>query len=272
MDNYNPEALSPSGFTQPKDNFGGIMRAINSTNFEQSNVEYIQFWVMDPYYDTGNPTAVAADSNIGDVYFNLGEISEDVLKDERKQYENGLPANSTSQALTNPTVWGKVPSSQSLIYAFDVDGTNRAAQDVGFDGINDATEKTLPNIGAYSALNDPAADDYQYFLSATGSTIFDRYKYYNGVEGNSPVDVSDTNRGSTTLPDVEDINRDNTMNTANAYYEYKIVMAPHTDSRMQVGQNFITDINETDVLESPTSNPPVAIGDPDTLKERDCSF
>ena len=254
--NYNLQAL-PSGFStiDAKDNFGGIMRAINSTNFEQSNVEYIQFWVLDPYFDIANPTAVAANGNEGEVYFNLGEISEDVLKDEHKQYENGLPSSSASQALTNPTVWGKVPSSQSLIYAFDVDGGNRVAQDVGFDGVNDAAEKTLPNIGAYTALNDPAADNYQYFLSASGSTIFDRYKYYNGVEGNSPVDVSNNNRGSTTLPDVEDINRDNTMNTANAYYEYKIVMAPHTDSRMQIGQNFITDINETDVLNTPNRIP-----------------
>ena len=253
--NYNPEALNPSGFTQPKDNFGGIMRSINSTNFEQSNVEYIQFWVMDPYYDPGNLTSVTDPTNIGDVYFNLGEISEDILKDERKQYENGLPSSSTSQALTNPTVWGKVPSSQSLIYAFDVDGANRAAQDVGLDGINDAAEQNLPGIGGYSALADPAADDYQYFLSATGSTIFDRYKYYNGVEGNSPVDVTNNNRGSTTIPDVEDINRDNTMNTANAYYEYKIVMAPDNDPRMQVGQNFITDKVVTSVTNTPNGIP-----------------
>ena len=254
--NYNPEALSPSGFSQPKDNFGGIMRAINSTNFEQSNVEYIQFWMMDPYYDDGNPTAQADPTNTGQIYFNLGEISEDILKDERKQYENGLPSNSTSQALTNPTVWGKVPSSQSLIYAFDVDGGNRAAQDVGFDGVNDAAEKNLPNIGVYNALSDPAGDNYQYFLSATGSTIFDRYKYYNGVEGNSPVDVTNNNRGSTTIPDVEDINRDNTMNTANAYYEYKIDMNPGNGvDGMPVGQNFVTDNVVTTITDTPNGIP-----------------
>ncbi|MES2411320.1 MAG: cell surface protein SprA [Bacteroidota bacterium] len=260
--NYNPEGLSPTGFNDPKKNFGGITRAINSTNFEQSNVEYIQFWVLDPYYDPENPTAVANPLNTGQIYFNLGEISEDVLKDERKQYENGLPDSSTSQALTNPTVWGKVPSSQSLIYAFDVDGANREAQDVGFDGINDDNERTLAGIGGYSAFDDPAADDYQYFLSASGSTIFDRYRNYNGVEGNSPVGVSDTNRGSTTIPDVEDINRDNTMNTANAYYEYKIEMAPYGTPvptpnglvTMQVGNNFITDIVETEIQDGDVPN------------------
>ncbi|WP_407649229.1 T9SS outer membrane translocon Sov/SprA [Flavobacterium sedimenticola] len=252
--NYNPEALNPSGFVNPAENFGGIMRAINSTNFEQSNVEYIQFWVMDPYFDPANPTAEASSTNTGDIYFNLGEISEDILKDERKQYENGLPSNSSSQSLTNTTVWGKVPSSQSLIYAFDVDGANRDAQDVGLDGVNDDAERNLSGIGGYATYDDPAADNYQYFLSATGTSIFERYKNYNGLEGNSPVAVSNNNRGSTTIPDVEDINRDNTMNTVNAYYEYRVKMEPGSSPNMQVGQNFITDIRTTNGIELPNGN------------------
>src|SRR5690606_29314865 len=67
----------------------------------------------------------------------------------------------------------------------------------------------------------PSNDNYTYFLQADGN-IFDRYKRYNGSEGNSPDIFSDTNRGSTTQPDVEDINRDNTMNTIDSYYEYEI--------------------------------------------------
>jgi cell surface protein SprA len=246
--NFNPLAASGS-LPNPQENFGGIMRAINSTNFEQSNVEYIQFWVMDPYYaGTNNPDLNAQNpSNTGKIYFNLGEISEDILKDERKQYENGLPSSPTSNTLTSSTHWGKVPSSQSLIYAFDVEGSNRASQDVGLDGLSDADERNMPNIDpAFRALDDPAADNYQYFLNASGS-VTERYKNYNGVEGNSPVSVSDTNRGSTTLPDVEDINRDNTMNTINAYYEYSIDLQPN----MTVGTNFITDENVTTVNNLP---------------------
>ncbi len=248
--NFNPEGLNTSGFANPEDNFGGITRAINSTNFEQSNVEYIQFWVMDPYYDPANPSAVPNNTNVGQLYFNLGEISEDILKDERKQYENGLPSGPSSTALTSPTVWGRVPSSQSLIYAFDVDGANRASQDVGFDGFNDEAESTLAGIGGYASLSDPAADNYQYFLSATGTSVQERYKNYNGLEGNSPVGVSDANRGSTTIPDVEDINRDNTMNTVNAYYEYKIDIQPN----MTVGQNYITDVRETQIPNLPNGS------------------
>ncbi len=251
--NYNEEALSSSGFTDPKKNFGGIMRAINSTNFEQSNVEYIQFWVLDPYYDPTHPTAEANPNNTGKLFFNLGEISEDVLKDERKQYENGLPSSPTSNTLTNTTVWGKVPSSQSLIYAFDADGANRVAQDIGYDGVDDEGERNLilgsPTEAAFANLSDPAGDNYQYFLNATGS-VFDRYKNYNNAQGNSPVDVSDNNRGSTTLPDVEDINRDNTMNTVNAYYEYGIDIKPN----MQTGENFVTDVKVTDNITLPNGN------------------
>ena len=251
--NYNPAAATTGVLPSPNENFGGITRAINSTNFEQSNVEYIQFWVMDPYYPDSDPNAETP-TNIGKVYFNLGEISEDILKDERKQYENGLPTSNNSQSLTSSTVWGKVPSAQSLIYAFDVDAANRAKQDVGLDGLDDNEEKSLDGIHpAYAALPDPAADNYQYFLAATGNSIFERYKNYNGVQGNSPVNVTDTNRGSTTLPDVEDINRDNTMNTINAYYEYSIEIRPN----MAVGTNYITDVRETviDNLPNGTSIP-----------------
>ncbi|WP_445454878.1 T9SS outer membrane translocon Sov/SprA [Flavobacterium sp. 25HG05S-40] len=251
--NYNPLALAPGGFndTDAPKNFGGITRAINSTNFEQSNVEYIQFWMLDPYHDPGNPASEASITNTGKLYINLGEISEDVLKDSRKQYENGLPATNTTVNTTNPTIWGRVPSSQSLIYAFDVDGANRSAQDVGFDGANDVGERALANIDpGFAALDDPAADNYEYFLSSSGTTLFERYSKYNGTEGNSPISVTDTNRGSTTLPDVEDINRDNTMNEANAYYEYEIDLM----KGMTVGSNFITDIVPTTIQEDDVPN------------------
>ena len=214
--NFNPLAASTGLLPNPKDNFGGIMRALNATNFEQSNVEYIQFWMMDPYVGRG----VSADdlNNPGKIFFNLGSISEDILKDGRKQFENGLPESGSNQ-LTYETIWGKVPVSQSLIYAFDTNESNRIAQDVGLDGLSDGEEAA--KYGAFAGFPDPAGDNYQYFLNVEGD-VLQRYKNYNGLQGNSPVNVSDTNRGNTTLPDAEDINRDNTMDTFNAYYEYHI--------------------------------------------------
>nr|WP_315247241.1 cell surface protein SprA [uncultured Flavobacterium sp.] len=218
----------------PKDNFGSIMRALTSTNFEQGNVEYIQFWVLDPY--VGN--SKTNDNNSGKLYFNLGEISEDVLKDGRKQYENGL---GTDQLMVTPQgIWGDVPASQSLTYAFDTDAANRSNQDVGLDGLKNSQETQI--YTNYSAENDPAADDYSYYLNTTGD-VLERYKKYNGTDGNSAVSTDDANRGATTLPNTEDINNDYTMNTINAYYEYSIDMKPN----MEIGQNYITDIRNTQV-------------------------
>ncbi|MBK0370252.1 T9SS outer membrane translocon Sov/SprA [Flavobacterium agrisoli] len=218
----------------PTENFGGIMRSLNATNFEQGNVEYIQFWMLDPYEGEGS----ISPTNTGKIYFNLGEISEDILKDGRKQFENGLGPD---QIMVNPQpIWGDVPASQSLVYAFDTNESNRANQDVGLDGLPNSKEAAV--YTNYATDPDPAGDDYTYYLNTTGGVI-DRYKQYNGVDGNSAVSINDRNRGSTTLPDVEDINKDNTMNTINAYYEYSIDMR----EGMAIGENFITDIRTTNV-------------------------
>ncbi|WP_281637277.1 cell surface protein SprA [Flavobacterium marginilacus] len=220
--------------TTPRENFGGIMRSLSSTNFEQGNVQYIQFWVLDPYVGNSKTTQ----ENSGKIYFNLGEISEDILKDGRKQYENGLGPD---QILVSPQgIWGDVPASQSLTYAFDTDSGNRANQDIGLDGLKNSQEATV--YTNFASETDPAADDYTYYLNTSGN-VLDRYKKYNGTDGNSAVSTDDANRGSTTLPNVEDINSDSTMNTINAYYEYSIDMKPN----MEIGTNYITDIRNTQV-------------------------
>ncbi len=213
---------------QPNEKWAGIMRSLSSTNFEQSNVEFVQFWVLDPYVD-GTTTAT------GELVINLGNISEDILQDGRKQYENGLPGVNSND-LTAPTVWGRVPSTQSLVYAFDADETNRGLQDIGFDGLNDADEAAIyTNNGG----PDPALDNYQYYLNREGG-ILERYFDFNNTDGNSPVAVSNTDRGSTTLPDVEDVDRDLTMNTVNSYYEYRIPIGPNTT----IDDQYVTDIRE----------------------------
>src|SRR5690606_1239982 len=136
----------------------------------------------------------------------------------RKQYENGLPQDG-STLNTVSTVFGRVPANQSLIYAFDTDGDARRTQDVGYDGLGDAAEAAqFPN---FANLPDPSADNYEYFLNRTGSVV-ERYNNYNGVDGNSPPELGDTNRGYSTLPTTEDLNRDNAMNTINSYFEYEI--------------------------------------------------
>ncbi|WP_449371709.1 T9SS outer membrane translocon Sov/SprA [Arenibacter nanhaiticus] len=229
--NANPNFTSE----QPQDKWAGIMRSLSSTDFEQSNVEYVQFWVMDPFVD-GIATSA------GDLVLNLGNISEDILPDGRKQYENGLPLNADSNDLTYKTAWGKVPATQSLVYAFDADPKNREKLDLGFDGLGDEEEAAYTFEGGISyngPAEDPALDNYEYFLNREGG-ILERYLNFNNPQGNSPVQVSNTNRGSTTLPDVEDIDRDGTMNTVNSYYEYRIRIKPNTN----INDKYVTDIKE----------------------------
>ena len=213
---------------QPNERWAGMMRSLSSTNFEQSNVEFVQFWVMDPYVD-GIATGP------GELVVNLGNISEDILNDGRKQYENGLPGLNSND-LTTPTPWGVVPSTQSLVYAFDASETNRSLQDIGFDGLDDSLEAAQ---GYNGPAEDPALDNFQYYLNREGG-ILERYIDFNNPQGNSPVAVTDTNRGSTTLPDVEDVNRDLTMNTINSYYEYRIEIKPNTT----INDPYVTDITE----------------------------
>ena len=230
--NYNPAATGSNQLPNPSGNFGGIMRSVNTTNFEQSNVEYIQFWVMDPYIypeNSGRPG--------GTINFNLGNISEDVLKDGRKQYENGLPEGE-GDANTINTAFGRVPADNSLVYAFDTEGATRQLQDAGFDGLQDTDEAI--KFSDFAGLPDPSADNYEYFLNTDGS-IVDRYQNYNGTEGNSPTEVTDTNRGNTTLPTAEDMNRDNTMNTINSYFEYEI---PFFQGMSIENNQYITDVRE----------------------------
>ncbi len=225
-----PYNANPSFETETAANkWAGIMRPLSSTNFEQSNVEFVQFWVLDPYVD-GETT----NTNAGELVLNLGNISEDILRDGRKQYENGLPA-STNNEIPRETPWGQVPSTQSLVYAFDADETNRVLQDVGLDGLDDAAEATIYNGPA----EDPALDNYQYYLNREGG-VLERYLDFNNTQGNSPVAVTNTNRGSTTLPDVEDIDRDLTMNTVNSYYEYRIPIGPN----VTIDDKYVTDIRE----------------------------
>ncbi|MDT0557722.1 cell surface protein SprA [Ichthyenterobacterium sp. W332] len=213
---YNFENGAENGI-DPTDSWAGITRQIASTDFEQANVEFIEFWVQDPFLDSG-PSSPG-----GKLLINLGNISEDVLRDGKKQFENGLPEDGDISGLPLTDYSTVVPQSQSLIYTFATTGQERTNQDVGYDGYDNTEEAA--SFPDFNTLEDPANDDYTFYLNTDGD-IFERYKKYNGVDGNTPDAFSDTNRGNTTQPDAEDINRDNTMNTIDSYFEYEVEMTP----------------------------------------------
>jgi cell surface protein SprA len=230
---YNFESGATDDNLDPTNSWAGITRQITSTDFEQANVEYIEFWLMDPFMNNAPGT-----SQPGKLFINLGNISEDVLKDGKKQYENGLPEDGDITPLLPETAYQTVvPRNQSLIYTFSTGGDERVNQDVGYDGYDDAEE--LARFGGAFG-DDPAKDNYTYYLNTEGD-IFDRYKQYNGQQGNSPDVFTDTNRGSTAQPDVEDINRDNTMNTIDSYFQYEVDI---DESTLNVANPQINDVKD----------------------------
>ena len=248
---------NPTRLENPQDRWAGIMRPLTTNNFEQANVEYIQFWLMDPYtnYSITNSEGLPSGINpqdlqnqVGDLYINLGNISEDILKDNRKMYENGLPEDELSTNTTE-TIWGKVPTNPSIIYAFNEDDNSRLIQDVGLDGLNDTEEREkYPEL---AGLDDPASDNFKYYrggdLDDLDASIISRYKFFNNTQGNSPTlnqSPESYPTSSSTYPDVEDINKDQTMNTVESYFEYKVSL---NSSDLIVGQNYIVDQKDTQV-------------------------
>jgi cell surface protein SprA len=235
----------------PKSRWGGIMRKMDNTDFEAANYEYIEFWMMDPFIDQ-------PDHKGGKLYFNLGDISEDILKDGKKFFENGLPTTDTDEG-TEFTVWGRVPTNQMIVQAFDASSEARAFQDVGYDGLQDSREReffrttyldlvqnVVTDVTSYNKIeNDPSGDNYHFFRGTDYDNddvkILQRYKYYNNSEGNSPTDQQSTESYPTSagnIPNIEDVNNDNTLNEEEKYYQYVIDLAP---DKMVVGKNYLVD-------------------------------
>jgi cell surface protein SprA len=251
--NYDTDINSEGKLNNPRNRWGGIMREIQTSDFETSNVEYIEFWLMDPYVLDSTHAG-------GDLYFNLGEISEDILRDSRKTFENGLPISATDTlTLVDYTVWGRIPRTQSIVNAFNTDPETREYQDVGLDGLGDNAERSYFNSyveqirsafgeqsAAYQTVSeDPSSDNFHYYLGNDYDEeergVINRYKDYNGLEGNSPPTEGEFAAAST-MPSAEDINRDNTLNETETYFQYRVELRPEA---LNTSNPYITDIVNT---------------------------
>ena len=240
----------------PQRKWGGMMRKLDTNDFETANIEYIEFWMLDPFIYTSQQDD-AADYG-GDLYINLGEVSEDVLHDGKKFYESGMPVDGTGSF--TQSAWGKIPVQPTQTYAFATTSGARAKQDVGLNGLTDEEERQHPayadflkGINVNDSLRavwnqDPANDNYHYFrgsdLDDRKASILERYKRINMPQGNSPDNDQQTEGYDTsykTYPDVEDINQDYTLNEYERYYQYKVSIRPED---MRLGHNYITDIRE----------------------------
>ena len=243
----------------PKKRWGGMMRKLDTSDFEAANIEYIEFWLLDPFIY--NETE---QNNGGELCINLGEVSEDILKDGQKFFENGLPIDGDLSRVTE-TTWGRVPKERSIVYAFDNATGARKKQDVGLNGLSSEEEQTFGAYGEY--LNkvqgivspeiftkfqaDPAGDNFHYYRGSDYDeqqlSVLDRYKYINNTEGNSTATEDSPEKydiSVKTVPDVEDINQDYTLNENEKYFEYKIKLTPED---LKVGTGYIVNKREATV-------------------------
>ncbi len=265
-DTTNAKGVKPDGsgkLSDPPSRWGGIMRKMETSDFEAANVEYITFWLMDPFSEDSIQGG-------GDLYFNLGDISEDILRDNRKSYENGLPLTELVVDV-DTTWWGRVPTKQALTNSFDSKVESRPFQDVGYDGLSTTDEqgffysKYLANLALYQgttspayvqAENDPSADNFHSFVGddydsdPIYSSIVARYKNFNGPDGNSPANTTDnSNTIGQRNPNIEDLNNDNTLSADERYFQYRIDLRP---GKMNVGENYIVDMYNS-AVDSPVT-------------------
>ncbi|WP_193316034.1 T9SS outer membrane translocon Sov/SprA [Flavicella marina] len=244
--NYDTDNLDFDGsLATPEDRWGGITRPLTTNDFQRANVEYIQFWMQDPYENysmNAQEGAPITPIKEGELFFNLGNISEDILKDGRKMYENGLPGADEVDN-TDKSAWGDIPTNNTFLYAFNELDQDRLVQDVGLDGLGDEEERTkFPGVNP----DDPSTDNYRFFRSSVydqeNASIISRYKDYNKTQGNSPtanLSPESYPTAATTVADAEDINRDQTMNSINAYYQYKVSLNAND---LALGKNHIVDV------------------------------
>ena len=259
------EFNSDGNLTNPQNRWGGIMRKLDNTDFEKANIEYIEFWLMDPALT--NPNGFD-----GELYINLGDISEDILRDGKKSFEHGLPVSATENVRLDSTIWGLMPRTTSTTVAFSNESGSRIHQDVGLNGLSKEQELQFSFNGTYpyrdfvnamrekvtnqtvrrewennpfSPFNDPSGDKYHYYRGTDYDeqevSILNRYKQFNNTEGNSPDSENQTESygtASTLSPDIEDINNDNTLSEIERYYQYKVILRP---DMMQVGKQHIAE-------------------------------
>ncbi|MEJ7647263.1 MAG: cell surface protein SprA [Chryseolinea sp.] len=259
--NYNPD-LDNNGFlNSPQTNWAGITTAIrNEVDFDKANVEYVEFWLMDPFIDSqygkidDGINTPKSNTTGGQLIFQLGNISEDVIRDAKHAFENGLPPDGNldgPEATKNN--WGYVTDQTYLTPAFaNSSDASRSNQDVGFDGLPTTNEGTffqsfLSSLSAGARARaevDPSADDFHYFLGNDldddNAKILERYKDFNGQDNNSPIITAndDVSPSGSQNPDNEDLNADNTLSELEEYYQYDIDLRKNL---LEIGSEYIVD-------------------------------
>ena len=250
--NFNPnEDLANGGLSRPSQNYGAITRGINTwNNWERDNVEYIEFWLLDPFIEAERQRALGTENFLGSsteinsaaLVLNVGQISEDLLPDGEPAFESALPQDGGAQGTTE-SEWGKIgaPSGPANVDVFfSNEGADLLNQDAGLDGLKslelgenseDELEKffngSLPAALANNTdlQNDPASDDFKHYNAddfPAGTRFVERYKRFNGMERNTYTESGQRFNIGTRFADKEDINGDRNVNGDENYFEYRV--------------------------------------------------
>lgn len=238
----------------PESRWGGLMRPLPTNDFELTNIEYIEFWVLNPFIGTEERPI----QDGGYMHINLGNVSEDIMKDGLAFFENGLPVPGDVLP-SDTTSMGRVPTVPPVVYAFANDPEHRALQDVGLDGLDSLGEievfneyfediissPNLSNEAKERIVSDLSNDNYKFWDDPSfdeDDSVFDRYKRYNHPAGNSPISQAGQriSNAFTNFPDSEDVNRDGSMNRTEAYFDYQIPIKHDGNNGLEM-HDFITD-------------------------------
>jgi len=275
--NYDGNFVTSEADSRVQQHWGGVTRAItNETNFEENNIEYLEFWLLDPFIEgprgivkdglvNGNP---GDNNNRGFLVFNLGEVSEDILPDDRHSFEQGLPQNGAPVEDTEFSAWGRITEDQYLTDFFENTAGARQNQDIGLDGLTDRfggtsgendelrfLQSQRPDLAsAFSINDDVSGDNFTYFINPLydqlDAKIVQRYKNFSGMELNSQTEpINNFIPASNNDPDKEDLNNNKEVSNTERYREYRLSLAPGTNTaggNLQENEFIIDQINGAD--------------------------
>lgn len=251
---YNPESVSI-----PSDMWGSMSFSLPVTDLESERYSYVDVWMLDPFtLDSHAPE--------GMMYLDLGHFADRVFPDEGIYYEGSEEKQDTE--------WGRRARALPQMYGFDNTGrVPLELQDIGLDGLSSTEERENPKYLSFANTPDPARDDYRFYLGEewdiVGESIIGRYKFINGLEGNSlPRVIQGVQSARTFLPDTEDLNRDMVEEREERYFRYRLPLTrANLSSSLVVGERRLSSRERWVKLRIPLGEPSEAIGSAVSLQD-----
>lgn len=244
---YNPEAVQ-----LPSQMWGSMSFPLPTTDLQSQRYSYIEVWLLDPF--TLDP-----DAPEGMLYLDLGRFADRILPDKGIYYEGAEDKIDTQ--------WGRRAATLPQMYGFDSTGKLPIErQDIGLDGLSSVEERQHPRYSAFANQPDPARDDYHFYLGEDWDIqqepILGRYKYINGLEGNSlPRVVQGAQSARTFLPDTEDLNRDLIEEEEQGYLRYLLPLTRSgLESKMIIGEKRLSERERWIKLRIPLAEPTEVFG------------